>query len=303
MKHRSSNSKSKHIAHHLVNSKVEHGVSKQQAISDGKDIITSINTGASYKVCVKMFLDWRQSLRLPVAGPYLADHMQEFLYEMAEMEREQKVLNSAKQALQKTYGVVLRSVESEVQTILSARANEVQDVETIRKFQSPKNRLSTKLCLAGGLRAHELLTLRRASEMEPSSHRVWDENRFAFFDEFERYTVQGKGGLWRHVAVPTDLSMELEDRRFDLAIQVKDRGIFYYPVYDIGGGQSFSQSFCTASKKALGYSNGAHGLRHSYAQKRLAVLKAHGMSTDTAMLVLSQELGHFRPDIVLAYLR
>lgn len=53
---------------------------------------------------------------------------------------------------------------------------------------------------------------------------------------------------------------------------------------------------------ALGWSRGAHGVRHSYAQERMAELQ-RGLRYDDALEVVSQELGHFRPGITREYLR
>ncbi|MGB7596762.1 MAG: hypothetical protein WBM09_04285, partial [Gallionella sp.] len=126
------------------------------------------------------------------------------------------------------------------------------------------------------------------------------------------YTVIGKGGLIREVAIPLWMSEKLESKRIPPK-QVIDRGIFYVMNYEIGFGQAWSQSFSDASKKALGYSTGAHGLRHSFAKKRLYELIdaielhdpkiAQDRIHEEALPILSQELGHFRLDIVYCYLR
>jgi len=50
-------------------------------------------------------------------------------------------------------------------------------------------------------------------------------------------------------------------------------------------------------------SEGGHGLRHSYAQERLSELQSCYHSYEDATLILSQELGHFRKDVVYNYLR
>jgi integrase len=105
------------------------------------------------------------------------------------------------------------------------------------------------------------------------------------------------------VAIPIELARELEELRLLSPTQVVDREICYLSVYDIGGGHAFSESVSAASKRALGHSNGAHGFRHTYAQNRLLCMKRNGLKTSDALLILSQELGHFRPEICLAYLR
>ena len=70
-----------------------------------------------------------------------------------------------------------------------------------------------------------------------------------------------------------------------------------------GGGQTWSQSFSAASKMELGFSNGAHGLRHSYAQNRMKELQLSGMRYDEARRTVAQEVGHFDKKTTEAYLR
>ena len=84
---------------------------------------------------------------------------------------------------------------------------------------------------------------------------------------------------------------------------VVDRNIKYRQYYDLTGGVYFSFIFGKTSKAVLGWSTGAHGLRHGYAQDRMSELLELGFTRAERMGVISQELGHFRPDIVTEYLR
>jgi len=115
--------------------------------------------------------------------------------------------------------------------------------------------------------------------------------------------VEGKGGLIREVLLPKALSDRLESRRLPKPRQVTDRGVRYSQSYDIGGGKTWSQSFSAASKRELGYSTGAHGLRHSYAQERMHELQCSGMRYDEARSTVAQEVGHFDKKTTEAYLR
>ncbi|WP_310621609.1 hypothetical protein [Flexibacterium corallicola] len=118
------------------------------------------------------------------------------------------------------------------------------------------------------------------------------------------YTVTGKGGLRRLVLVPPHLIEAIEARRVKQPREVKDRNVFYNPYYNIGGGNAWSASFTEASKRALGWSKGAHGLRHSYAQERMLELQVtHKLEWEQALETVSQEMGHFRPEITMEYLR
>ena len=103
------------------------------------------------------------------------------------------------------------------------------------------------------------------------------------------------GGCWLLAA-----NFSAEKRIFPLALPA---GITARTVRDIGGGQRWSNSFSAASERTMGRSTGAHGLRHSYAQERMRELQRTGMLRDRALETVSQEMGHFRPEITETYLR
>ena len=84
---------------------------------------------------------------------------------------------------------------------------------------------------------------------------------------------------------------------------MNDRGIFYQSFYNVGGGQLWSNSFSSAANRCLGWSEGAHGVRHSYAQERMEELQKQGLSRSLSLETVSQEMGHFRPEITEVYLR
>lgn len=183
----------------------------------------------------------------------------------------------------------------------AGRSYRPEQVRLVAASQSDRNSLATLIAHRAGLRAHELLTLRRSDEGSPSTHRTWRSDRFAGRDGV-RYLVDGKGGLRREVLIPRALAQRLEGYRRD-PITVTDRGIRYQSAYDIGGGNAWSRSFTDASKRALGWTTGGHGVRHSYAQERMRELQQLGHSYLAARNIVSQELGHFRGDVVEIYLR
>ncbi|RMF20769.1 MAG: site-specific integrase [Deltaproteobacteria bacterium] len=202
------------------------------------------------------------------------------------------------------HGAHLPRVKAEYERVLypHGRAYAPEQVRAIAAVQSERNALATLIAHAAGLRAHELLTLRRAEERPPSAHRTWSPERFAGRDGV-RYTVQGKGGLVREVLIPHELAQRLEARRLPEPEIVRDRKVFYEKLYDINGGQSWAKRFSADSRKVLGWSAGAHGLRHGYAQDRLRELQTLGATWRQAMAIVSQELGHFRPEITKEYLK
>ncbi|MYD49923.1 MAG: site-specific integrase [Dehalococcoidia bacterium] len=180
------------------------------------------------------------------------------------------------------------------------RAYRPEQIRMVAAAQNPRNGLSTLIAHAAGLRSHELLTLARPEEQPPDRRPARPEK----FDgrPGRDYTVIGKGGLVRLVRLPDQLADRLEERRRDEPLRVTDRGIHYLSWYDVAGGTPWSVSFSGASKRALGWTAGAHGARHAYAQERMDELQRTLVRAD-ALETVSQELGHFRPEITETYLR
>ena len=169
--------------------------------------------------------------------------------------------------------------------------------------------LATWIVYASGIRAHELLTLGRPDEQPPDDRRARSRltgtaaegMKFAGRDGVV-YTVAGKGGLVREVLLPHRLAERLEERRLDVPERIVDHGVRYLQRYDVGGGHAFSTSFSRASSEALGRSCGAHGLRYAYAQARMRELMHHAEHA-LALAIVSDEMGHLRPDVTRLYLR
>ena len=214
----------------------------------------------------------------------------------------QKQLDADRNALQFLTGKLDR-IRAEKPQILAPRAYTEPQVKRVAGRQRERNALATALVYRTGLRAHELFTLRRRDEAKPFAHKAWHPDRFQGRDGV-RYIATGKGGLSREILIPYDLAQRLEQHRLDGPKEITDRGIHYQTYYDINGGLAWSKSFSKASMASLGRSAGGHGLRHSYAQERLHELQTRFFhSYKEAKLIVSQELGHFRHDVVNHYLR
>jgi len=184
----------------------------------------------------------------------------------------------------------------------SGRAYTPAQVSMIAAAQREHNALATQIAHAAGLRQHELYTLRPANERSASPHRNWSPGRFTG-REGVIYTVQGKGGLIREILIPHNLADRLEARRLADPVIARDQGIRYARHYAIGAGRAWAASFRTAAERTIGWHQGPHGVRHAYAQERMRELQSSGFSYRQALTVVSQELGHFRPDITEVYLR
>ena len=266
--------------------------------------LRSVGTVRNYEQGLTRVAEWTQQERLPGGLRAMTPELAIRYLEQRGQAVGQKTLDMERQSMQAMMIHVtgklapserLPVTKSELTQTLEGRAYTPQQAELIASAQTPHNALATEIAHAAGLRAHELLTLcpvaERAADPRPALDSKWKGR------SGEIYTVQGKGGLTREVMIPHELAARLEERRLD-APQV-----FYQSSYDIGGGQRWSNSVSAASERTMGRSTGAHGLRHSYAQERMTELQNRGLSRDAALETVSQEMGHFRPEITETYLR
>jgi integrase len=289
----------------------QHCVRQSTAIGDSKPasgsvFVHSLGTQRTYAVSLRLFATWLREKRLDTDMRTVgSDIVAQWLYERSE-QIGQKCLDNDRQAVSKVLGFefprIRSNYEAERDLADESRAYVPKQVDLIVALQSPRNAFSTRVAQAAGLRAQELHTLRPVAERAASDARDWSPQRFLGMAGC-RYTVDGKGGLVREVMLPEAVAAQLETRRRKHPITVRDREINYASYYDVAGGNAWSKSFTVASEKALGYSTGAHGLRHGYAQERLADLQQAGLAYDSALRIVSQELGHFRPDVTEIYLR
>jgi hypothetical protein len=192
-------------------------------------------------------------------------------------------------------------IKSQLDEIKESRAYTPEQINAITDRMTEKNSLPTQICYTANLRAHEINTLKPINERIPDV-RPKHESKFLGLTG-KHYTVAGKGGLIREVVIPTDLANKLESYRLDKSERITDRRIYYDRQYNINGGNKLSASFSAASKRALGFSHGIHGVRHTYAQERMGTLmRKYHLPYSDSQLIVSQELGHFRPEITEAYL-
>ena len=275
-----------------------HGVAKSELGEHRGSVIASVGTGRITAQAEKRFMAWRADNGLCLDGPYLKDEVMEFLHEYAETHG-QSDLDATRLSLGRVLGVRFEHVPSLIETIRCGRGIAWEKVQRITRHQRHWNAISTLIAFNAGLRAAELLALRREDELEPSPHRTWPETMFLGRHDYVKMVTTGKGGLRRPVALARPLAEALEMYRLPAIAKIIDRGVHHESLYGIGGGQAFSQSFSDASWNVSGSSDGAHGLRHGFAQERVATLMSLGFDFMAAVHLVSIELGHFRP--ILAY--
>lgn len=264
--------------------------------------LQSQGTERNYEQALKGCAEFLKENRMDTLRELTADKAMAYL-EARSQEVSQKTLDMDRQAMQAVLGEKLEVVKSELDTTLSSRAYTPEQAALVAEAQSDKHSLATQIAENAGLRAHELLTLRPAEERPADTHREYRDDRFAGRENVAIYTVEGKGGLCREVAIDRNLAEKLEERRLDEPKTTYDRGIGYQQHYDLGGGKQWSDSFSKAAERELGWTQGAHGLRHEYAQERMNTLQSIGYEHREALEVVSQEMGHFRPEITEVYLR
>lgn len=272
-------------------------------------VLRSVGTVRNYEAALTRVAEWTKAEKISGGLTAITPTLAVQYLEQRGQEVGQKALDMERQAMQAMMQHVtgklaaderLPVITAEQAQVLSGRAYTAEQAQRIAAAQSEPHRLATQIAHAAGLRAHELLTLRRGDQRPPDPRPSLD-SKWQGRDGVI-YTVQGKGGLVREVLIPHDLAVRLEARALATPQSVTDRGIHYQSHYDIGGGQRWSNSVSAASERVLGWSTGAHGLRHSYAQARMNELQ-NRLSRDCALETVSQEMGHFRPDITETYLR
>lgn len=290
--------------------------SEAQAASVMKELqgkgnkLESQGTVRNYEQALKTCCDYLKEFKLGALRELTSERAHTYL-EIRASENVQSTVDMDRQAIQTMMQHVthqlkpnqnLDMVKSEIETILKSRSYTPEQVQRITEHQTERHVISTELCHCAGLRAHELHTLRPSGEVQPNDREIHPDKFSHMPEQTRSYTVTGKGGLIREVQIPNYLAERLEERRLDAPREITDRGINYTTYYDIAGGHRFSDAFSKASVRGLGYSNGAHGLRHSYAQDRYEQLANYLPRLDV-MKCVSQELGHFRPEITEVYLR
>lgn len=286
-------------AKHAVKTKLGIGTARHTKKNDLK--VHSLGTARNYEQALTRLTKWLQENKLGDLKTLNSETACAYL-ELRGQSVRQKMVDQERQAVQLHLGIKLPIIKSELVEAIKSRAYNIEQIKLIASAQTHKNRLATEIAHAAGLRAHELLTLRPKSERTASTHRQWSTQRFRGRSG-EIYTVIGKGGLIREVLIPSFLAKQLEQYRLSTPIKVKDRDIYYQSYYQIGGGKEWSNSFSAASKRVLGWSHGAHGLRHAFAQERMEELQQRGFFYQAVLEMVSQQLGHFRPDITEVYLR
>ncbi|MGF7135874.1 integrase [Paraburkholderia sp. EB58] len=287
-------------AESLVKRLCVYGAKKKKLGDAHRLVIRSRGTARAYQICIANFLSFRAQGGAPDRGPYLRAEFDEFLY-LNSLTWQQKTVDQHWQAFIKVFSLELPRYRASMPSMVKGRAYTHEEFEKILAVASSLHRLSIALLYYCGLRTEEILRISDLHIDAPSPDRPWRQDLFFGLHEVIICTVTGKGGLTRKIAVPAHLFAQLNQQRLNQSRTVCNRGQDFTTHFGLVGGQALSMAFTRASKAALGFSLGAHGLRYSYIQRRLAELRALGLSDSQCLAICSQEVGHFREDITLHY--
>ncbi|MCA3027714.1 MAG: site-specific integrase [Rhodocyclaceae bacterium] len=279
-----------------------HGVPRKLLPNSVTIKIAGVGTERTTRGCVKRYIEWQRAVLHKDWSETSLSNVIAYLNERAEVVA-QATLDVDRLALQRVLRFEIPFVVSKVPTVLAPRAYQPLHVGVLCKFANTELAFSIGLAANGGLRAAELLSLAPA-DLVAEDRRPWHEDRFAGReDAFELFTVSGKGGLKRGVAIPKILALRLHQKRLAAPRSFVDREVRGVQYFDLLGGHRFSHYFSQHSTSLLGFSSGAHGLRHYFAQRRLVELQKAGLTGPEALQVLANELGHFSVTNTRKYLR
>ncbi len=308
------------VASKFVSARANHGESAEKLKRAGVvNPVVSINTERAFTEALTNVQTWIRDAHktggipegFPVSLATLTrNSAEQFLEERKEQGCGQKTLDRDRHALEFAIQEkldVVKSVQGSKGELASLpRAYTFEQMKAIASVQSEKNALMTEIAYYAGLRAHEGFTIRPEFMVRQFNDRNWSEHMFKGRERGVFYIVKGKGGLQRRVMLPKDLAVRLQDLAFDRPRVVfdRERGIIYKDVhYDLGAGKNWSRSFARAAQKVLGWSRGAHGLRHSYVQNRMSELDAVRVSHRESLRAVANEVGHFSEKTTYTYLR
>jgi len=161
----------------------------------------------------------------------------------------------------------------------------LQKTEQHRAYENPK-------AVINAIKDSTYRTIAQA-QLE-SGARVSELNhlKLSQFKENGSITVQGKGGKIRDL----ELSKETYDSLKSLVENSQDKKL----TFSTDGYRNELKAACKATNQEY---SGTHGLRWSYAQNLFKQLQQSGKTYEQSLSIVSERLGHNRPDITLHYLR
>ena len=190
----------------------------------------------------------------------------------------------------------------------STRAYTLAQIQKIQSCLPLLAQLSVQIILESGCRAQDLASIRLASEapLIRAQYAKLRPERFTGREDWITVKFIGKGGHEYLSTLSPDTIKQLQQHRLPHPIAYRDRGqdnAVCQQYYDLPAGNYLSKLWTAAAKHMLDGSHGIHGVRHTYAQQRMAQLQDAGMTWQLAKTCVSQTMGHYRAKEVDTYLR
>lgn len=291
-------------AEKLVGKRVRLGTSRHQLQRNKIEVVTSVGTARNHTDALKLVGDWLLEFKGKHLKNMSEDDAAEYLCLRA-LSVGQSGVDLSRQAINfhLLYEDPIPFIPSVIHHKLTDRAYTPGQIDLLLQEAKPRLRRSIVLAVNAGLRAHELITIALPCDLPESPRQGWVADRFSGRQEDAEFVVHGKGGLHRAARLSPEEACELMDQLRPHAVTVVDRKVRHTSHFDLLGGSNFSSQFSRLSMALFGFSHGAHGLRHSFAQARLHELMCTGLTYAVALNVLSNELGHFANSNTFAYLR
>lgn len=189
------------------------------------------------------------------------------------------------------------------------RAYTLEQINEIHKnlpFLAVK--LAARVVLESGCRSQDLASMCLLSDRPLKNARLGklDPDRFTGREGWVNMLFIGKGGHEYISTLSPETAREVANFRLYEPRDFRERGqenVVTKQYYDLPAGEYLSKIWTAASKRTFGFSRGVHGLRHTFAQQRVRAMQDLGMTWDKALVCVSQQMGHYRAEQVLTYMR
>ena len=287
----------------LVISNTQHGLSRHKFPELAKEKISGVLTEVAHVSSLTQYAKWLiETKEKHLKNSNIADAQKYLEYKASTC-----LQSTVSLACQSINFHILRAspipfVAAKTATIPKDRAYTRKQIDLLVEMAHPALGLAILLAEDAGLREMELLSIAEVLSLNESD-RPWCQERFSGRSDDVAFVVWGKGRLVRQVRLSESLAERMRELLRPFPVRVAHRTAHLISHFELLGGHLLSSQFGRLSMHILGFSNGAHGLRHSFAQRRRNELLCCGFSLDEAVLILSQELGHFSIKNTIAYLR
>jgi len=257
----------------------------------GKSLnIYSYNTADSYRDIVKEAFSYiKENFGVKDITKIQSEHIQSYLESKIEENIKYSSFQKYAAACEKLEVALSRFTGKEYSFDLKETRELAQQIlqktDAHRAYQNPKAVINT-------IENSTYRTLAQA-QLE-SGARVSELNhlKLSQFKENQAIEVQGKGGKIRDL----ELSKETYDSLKSLVENSQDKKL----VFSTDAYRNELKSACERTGEQY---QGTHGLRWSYSQNLFKQLQQSGKTYEESLSIVSQKLGHERPDITEHYLR